>query len=76
MNGRQRSILTAIFPALAIGMSVLVLAHGRPDLGIQVARGADGLVRIVDVTARGPADRDGLRTGIRARGRRGTPLVR
>jgi len=61
---RTRAWIAAGLAALALTMSLLVLLFGRYEPGLRLAVSGDGLV-VGEVLPFSPADRDGVRAGMR-----------
>jgi signal transduction histidine kinase len=61
---RTRAWIAAGLAALALAMSLLVLLFGRYEPGLRLAVSGDGLV-VAEVLPFSPADRDGVRAGMR-----------
>ena len=61
---RTRAWIAAGLAALALTMSLLVLLFGRYEPGLRLAVSGDGLV-VAEVLPFSPADRDGVRPGMR-----------
>jgi len=61
---RTRAWIAAGLAALALTMSLLVLLFGRYEPGLRLAVSGDGLV-VAEVLPFSPADRDGVRAGMR-----------
>jgi signal transduction histidine kinase len=61
---RTRAWIAAGLAALALSMSLLVLLFGRYEPGLRLAVSGDGLV-VAEVLPFSPADRDGVRAGMR-----------
>ena len=64
MNRMRRSLLSATLPFAGLVAAVVILSAGRPGMGIEFTRGADGLVRISAITPGGAAARDRLQVGM------------
>jgi signal transduction histidine kinase len=61
---RTRAWIAGGLAALALAMSLLVLLFGRYEPGLRLAVSGDGLV-VAEVLPFSPADRDGVRPGMR-----------
>jgi signal transduction histidine kinase len=61
---RTRAWIASGLAALALTMSLLVLLFGRYEPGLRLAVSGDGLV-VAEVLPFSPADRDGVRAGMR-----------
>ena len=72
---RTRAWIAAGLAALALTMSLLVLLFGRYEPGLRLAVSGDGLV-VAEVLPFSPADRDGVRAGMRVVSINNRPLIR
>ena len=72
---RTRAWIAAGLAALALTMSLLVLLFGRYEPGLRLAVSGDGLV-VAEVLPLSPADRDGVRAGMRVVSINNRPLIR
>jgi signal transduction histidine kinase len=75
MTERTRAWIAGVVAGLVLTTTVLVLLFGRYEPGLRLAVQGDGLV-VSEVLPYSPADRDGVRVGMRVVSLNGTQLIR